>query len=127
MHCRSSASTKPGRPNHQREVCRALAASSSSQDDAVGSPASQASAVSEEPRESAASGNEASSPTHSSEAEAPSAPIAADPHLLLEENNRLKRRISELEKDNSEHETLNGELMTKLQRIKGLADIHATD
>ena len=100
-----------------------MATTASSQDDDAESPASQASAVSEEPCESAASGDEASSPTHSSEAEASNAPTATDPQLLLEENNRLKRRISELEKDNSEHETLSNELLTKLQRIDDLCKL----
>ena len=91
-----------------------VAAASPSCGDDAESPASQASAVSEEPQESAASGDEGSTE---------SIDYAAACSNYAREVKSLKRRISELEKDNGEHEKLNGELLVKIQRIDDLCKL----
>jgi len=110
-------------PDAPRKRRAPAAAAEAAEDSAAESPASQASAVSEEPQESAASGDEGSSPTHSSEAESSNAPIANDPRLLPEENNRLKRKVSELEKDNSALEGENAQLKSKLAAIGAISTL----
>ena len=88
---------------------------------ALDSPASQGSAVSEK-REAE---EPAESTTSDAEGSTDSVDHAAACNAHAREVKTLKRRICELEKDNKELEKDNGELLVKLQRIKNL--VGATD
>ena len=116
--CKSKrCNPNPDAPRKRRApatVAATVAAASPSCGDDAESPASQASAVSEEPQESAASGDEGSTE---------SIDYAAACSNYAREVKSLKRRISELEKDNGEHEKLNGELLVKIQRIDDLCKL----